>query len=83
MKIKRKELRNLIKRSKGRFFTVVFIKKEGDERRMTCKLLENQDFKGNYLKVSDMALPKGNIRTINLETTKSLNINKMKYKVEG
>jgi hypothetical protein len=77
----------LINKSKGKIFTATFLKKNGELRKMNCRLGVNKGVNGkgmNYnptlkaLKpVFDMQVKEW--RTINLESIKELSINKEKY----
>ena len=80
--------KQLIKESKGKFFTAHFIKKDMSQRilnartgkRYTPKSNRKQPYepsKYNLLTVYDMQ--KKNFRMLNLETLFKLNINKTKY----
>lgn len=76
----------LIESTKGKIFHVVFTKKDGSERKMTCRLNVQKHLKGG--KLSFDPAKKGLIgvfdmhngyRFINLNKIKSLTINKVKY----
>ena len=79
----------LINKSKGKIFTVTFRKKNGELRKMNCRLGVSKGVNGkgmNYnptlkaLKpVFDMQIKEW--RMLNLETIRELNINKEKYMV--
>ena len=83
--ISRKKALSLIKESKGRFFTVVFVKKNGKDRVMNCKFMPIQDNEEiGYIKVKDVSLGKkctSCIRSVNIQTLKSLKINGKEYKI--
>ena len=76
----------LMSKAGGKFFTVVYTKKDGTERTMNCR------YKGDakvtplgYLKVIDVAKhrknPADSYRQINLQTLKSLSISGVTYKI--
>ena len=75
------KLTNLINSTKGRFFTVEFIKKDGSHRVMNCQTLNpklSKPVTNGLMLVRDAQLHnkgKGSIRTINLSTIKSIKIN--------
>lgn len=73
---------DLITNSKGKIFSVVFTKKDGSDRKMTCR------YKGlsplGYVIVTDMSVAKkGEVdtREVNIQTLKQLKINNTLYKV--
>jgi len=87
-----KKALELMKSTKGRFFTAVFLKKNNEERVINCQLLANQDdLNLGYVKVKEaikMKNAKMNvdvktnpIRQINLQTLKSLKIKGETYKI--
>lgn len=85
-KISRLKALELMKNSKGQFFTAIFDKKDGTERIMNCQWLKDQ--KENplgYVVVRDAALIKTNknncTRNINLQTLKSLRLSGQTYKI--
>ena len=81
-KIKRRETLNLLKDNENLIFSVVFLKKNGELRRMTCMLGVKKHLKGgtlsynpgerNNLIVFDMQ--KEDYRTINLDTLMSISM---------
>ena len=89
--ISRKNALNLIKENENLIFSVVFLKKNGELRRMTCMLGVKKHLKGgsltynpierNNLIVFDMQ--KKGYRTINLDTLRSLNMKGVEYYVKG
>lgn len=85
--ISKKKALELIRNNKGRFFTVVFTKKEdGSTRTMNCQYLTNQKISNEFIKVKEMSLviKKDNnpIRQFATSTLKSLNIGKVNYKIK-
>lgn len=82
---------DLMESTNGKIFSAIFIKKDGTERHMNCRVGVTKGVKGIGRKfnpsekglfgVFDMA-SKG-FRMINLETLKSLQIEKETYIVEG
>jgi len=69
------------------FFTAVFVKKDGTERKINCQYMADQDMSNlGYVKVTDMvkkkSTPQDCIRNINLQTLKSLCIGKILYKIK-
>jgi hypothetical protein len=87
MRISKVVATELINKSKGKIFTATFLKKNGELRKMNCRLGVSKGVNGkgmNYnptlkaLKpVFDMQVKEW--RTINLESIKELSINKQKY----
>lgn len=73
----------LIKGTKGRFFSVCFIKKDGTERRMTARLGVRKGINGRGLKFKPedrglmvvWATDRNNYRMINLNTISSVKFN--------
>ena len=87
--IKKREILNLLKDNKNLIFSVVFLKKNGELRPMTCKLGVKKHLKGGRLKynaeernnliVFDMQ--KEDYRTINLDTLMYINMKGVEYNV--
>ncbi len=87
MRISKVVATELINKSKGKIFTATFLKKNGELRKMNCRLGVSKGVNGkgmNYnptlkaLKpVFDMQVKEW--RTINLESIMELSINKEKY----
>lgn len=85
-KISRIRAYELMKNSKGKFFTATFIKKDGTKRTMNCQWLpEQEEPKLGYVKVKDAVLikktPKACTRSINLQTISTLKVNGKHYKI--
>lgn len=81
--ISRKKALDAMKNSGGRFFTVVFIKKDGTERTMNCQYLKDQTTSDlGYVKVRETGkmktTPTDCVRQINLQTLKRFNTLKVK-----
>jgi len=75
----------LMTNNKGRFFTVEFTKKKGQERVMNCQALKEQTSNLGYLKVKEASLMrKGEnaVRNVNMQTISGLKIAGRKYKVK-
>jgi len=79
-KIARENLRDFLKNTNGRFFTAVFIKKDGSVRKMNARIGVKRHLKGGentveaadrpYLTVYDVQ--NGGYRTLNLHTTEEV-----------
>ena len=89
--INKSEVYNLLQENKNNFFTVVFIKKNGEVRKMNCRLKVKKHLAGGKLKFKPLergllpvydVLNKG-YRMINLETLQSISMKGVNYKVEG
>ena len=80
-----------IYKTNGKFFSAVFIKKNGDKRFIHCMTRSKKGVKGVGLKydpdkvnnVIVKDLKKHEFRTINVDTLIELNAGGVKYKVEG
>ena len=87
MRISKVVATELINKSKGKIFTATFLKKNGELRKMNCRLGVSKGVNGKGMSynptlkalkpVFDMQLKEW--RTINLESIKELSINKEKY----
>jgi hypothetical protein len=83
------KLKELLQKTNGKFFTVIFTKKNGDDRQMNCRLGVTKHLKGgvnknsnkNHLVVYDVH-SKG-YRTVNTETLKSIKLGGKVYKVDN
>ena len=90
MKISRDDVEQIIKSSKGKFFSAIFIKKDGTLRTMNCRLGVKKYLKGGTLKfnpsnkglvvVCDMQ--KKAYRMININTIQYLKIGRKEYHVK-
>jgi hypothetical protein len=88
--ISKDEAKQLIKATKGKFFTVTFIKKDGNPRVMNAKLGVKKYLKGGELPydpeekglipVYDMQ--KGAYRSVNVSTITNLKIGNKEYQVQ-
>jgi hypothetical protein len=86
-KIDRDTAKRYIYQTNGKFFSAVFIKKNGDERLINCRINVKKYVKGIGLsfKPQDKGLMtvfdlrKGEYRFINLRTLKSLKIKRIEY----
>jgi hypothetical protein len=82
--LKKEYYRNLIRDSKGKIFSIEFIKKDGTLRKMNARIsvkkgvngkgLKYDPFEKGYLIAYDMG--KDGFRTINLETITKISLNK-------
>ena len=89
--IKRRDILNLITDNKGSIFSVVFLKKDGTIRKMTCRLGVKKHLKGGRLKFNPIErallvvfdMQKEAYRMINLETLMSINMKGVEYHVQG
>ena len=87
--ISKREILEIIKNNKNTIFSVVFLKKNGEIRRMTCRFGVKKHLKGgklsfnplerNLLVVFDMQ--KEGYRMINLDTLMSINMKGVEYNV--
>ena len=89
MKIESKDVVDIINSSKGKFFSAVFIKKDGTLRTMNCRLGVKKYLKGGELRFSPSKKglvvvfdrDKKEYRMININTTQSLKVNGKEYHV--
>jgi hypothetical protein len=87
MRISKVVATELINKSKGKIFTATFLKKNGELRKMNCRLGVSKGVNGKGMSynptlkalkpVFDMQVKEW--RTINLESIMELSINKEKY----
>lgn len=87
-KISMKKALDLIQGTKGRFFTVLFLKQDGTERIMNAQYLKDQANQAlGYIKVKEAAKLKTNpadaIRQVNIQTLKYLKVGGETYKVRN
>lgn len=85
--ISRTKALSLMQNNKGHFFTAVFVKKDGTDRKMNCQYMADQGTQAlGYVKVKDMVLrkidPNDCIRNLNLQTLKEIKIAGKFYKVK-
>ena len=89
MNIDTKDVVKIINSSKGKFFSAVFIKKDGTLRTMNCRLGVKKYLKGGKLRFSPSKkglvvvfdVDKKEYRMININTTQSLKVNGEDYYV--
>ena len=91
MKINKDTAKKYIYKTNGKFFSAVFIKKNGDKRFIHCMTKSKKGVKGVGLKynpdavnnviVKDLKIHQ--FRTINVDTLIELNTGGVKYEVEG
>lgn len=85
--ISTEKAKELIKATKGKFFTVTFIKKDGSERVMNARLGVKAYLKGGYLPYNPeekglipvFDIPKKEYRIVNLSTITHLKIGDKEY----
>lgn len=87
-RISRTKAYDMMKNNKGRFFTAVFIKKDGTERTINCQFLKDQtELNMGYIKVRETSKlkmnPKDSTRQINLQTLKRIKIGGVEYKIRS
>ena len=88
-KINKREILNLLKDNKNLIFSVVFLKKNGELRPMTCKLGVKKHLKGGKLTYNPMErnnlivfdMQKKDYRTVNLDTLMTINMKGEDYYV--
>ena len=88
-KIKRDSLLEAIRKTEGKFFSIIFIKKNGELREMTARTGVTKGVNGKGLKFDPIArglLPvydaaNDGYRMINLETVKAIKIKSNQYVV--
>ena len=90
-RISRKDILHLLEQNKGSIFSVVFLKKDGSIRHMTCRFGVKKHLKGGNLKFNPLDrsllvvfdMQKESYRMINLETISNINMKGVDYYVEG
>jgi hypothetical protein len=88
--INKEQAKQLIKDTKGKFFTVTFIKKDGSERVMNARLGVKVYLKGGELPYNPdekglipvYDVKTGGYRMVNVSTIKNLKIGKNEYNVQ-
>ena len=91
MRIDTKDVVKVVNSSKGKFFSAVFIKKDGTPRTMNCRLGVKKYLKGGKLRFSPSKKglivvfdrDKKEYRMININTTQSLKVNGKEYYVNS
>ena len=89
--ISRKDILSLLDKNKSEIFSVVFLKKDGSIRHMTCRFGVKKHLKGGKLKFNPLEramlvvfdMQKEAYRMINLETISNINMKGKDYYVEG
>jgi hypothetical protein len=90
MNISKAKAKDLINASKGKFFSVAFVKKNGDLRNMNCRKGVTKHLNGGELAFNPNAkglvvvfdAQKKAYRMININTLQSITIDKATYSVE-
>jgi hypothetical protein len=91
MKITRRKAVSLINKSGGKIFTVEFVKKDGELRKMNCRREVKKGVKGigmsydpeEYSLITVYDLQKAEFRMINKKTLHSLSIGGKHYSIGG
>lgn len=79
-KISRTDMVDLLKNTSGRFFTVTWIKNNGEERSINARVSKNNFY--SALGYIQMKTSKGEIKLVNPTTLKKLTTNGVTYKVK-
>jgi len=87
--ISRSKVKELIESSNGQVFSAIFVKKDGTERKMSCRLGVKKHVNGtgmaykpsNYDLIGVYDMNNKGYRMINLNTVKALQVNKTFYVV--
>lgn len=85
-RLSRTKALQLMKDNKGRFFTAVFTKKDGEVRKINAQYVPDQDLSNlGYVKVREASKlktnPSDSIRQINLQTLKTLKVGGVEYQI--
>ena len=88
-KISRRDILQLLEENKDTIFSVVFLKKDGTIRHMTCRFGVKKHLKGGELKFNPLErallvvfdMQKKAYRMINLETISNINMKGVEYYV--
>ena len=80
-----KNLEQFIEQTKGRFFTVTFIKKDGSERTLNGRVGVTKHLKGGVSRAGDQYITvydvqNGGYRSVNKDTIKQIKFGKEIYK---
>ena len=78
-RIGKKKAFELISNSKGRFFSVTFIKQDKSERVMNASFKKQEVNPLGYINLRDIKLKE--FRQVNLQTIKKLTIGKQNYRI--
>jgi hypothetical protein len=81
----------LMERSKGRIFSIMFIKKNGDERLMSCRKHVTKGVKGVGLKYDALKkslmtvydMHKQGFRSVNINTLRAIKINGESFNINN
>ena len=90
-RINRRDILNLLIKNKNSIFSVVFLKKDGTIRHMTCRFGVKKHLKGGKLAFKPLErsllvvfdMQKEAYRMINLETISNINMKGVEYYVKG
>ena len=80
-----KDLENFIEQTKGRFFTVTFIKKDGTQRTLNGRVGVTKHLKGGVSRAGDQYITvfdvkNGGYRSVNKDTIKEIKFGKEVYR---
>ena len=80
-----KDLEQVIEQTKGKFFTVTFVKKDGTERVLNGRVGVKKHLKGGVNRVGDQYITvfdvkNGGYRSVNKDTIKEIKFGKNIYK---
>lgn len=80
-----KDLENFIEQTKGRFFTVTFIKKDGTQRTLNGRVGVTKHLKGSVSRAGDQYITvfdvkNGGYRSVNKDTVKEIKFGKEVYR---
>jgi len=89
-KIKRVNLKNFIENTNGKFFAVIFTKKNGEKRKMVARLGVKKNLKGGFNYLEGLNKPYKTVydvqskgyRAVNLDTTEEVHFTNEVYVVE-
>jgi len=78
---------DLINKTKGRFFSAIFVKKNSDVRMINCRTGVKKGVNGKGMKYDPLRyglrtvydIKKGGFRMLNLDTVQSMRVNKKSY----
>jgi hypothetical protein len=82
MNINKTQALKLIEETKGRFFGVSFVKKDGSLRAMNAQYKKQTPKLGYVILKDNNVNTKTKLRNVNLQTIKSLRIKGVEYKVK-
>jgi hypothetical protein len=88
--VRRKDLKNFLKGTGGKFFGVTFVKKDGSLRKMNARVGVKKYLKGGENKVEAPDRPyvtvfdvhKKGYRTVNVDTVQEVHYNGLNIKIE-